>query len=834
MSSNTRKTLSALTVKLLWRDWRGGELNVLIAALLVAVTTVTGIGLFSDRIRNSILDEASSLLAADAQISGSQPIEAQWQAQAQSYGLETANVIGFQAIAFGNDGKLQLASIKAVSSEYPLKGVLEVSNEPYGEVSVVTQGPKPGEAWLNSRVVAALGVSIGDVIGVGDTDLTVTKVLVKEPDSQSGGLGFSPRVMINAEDIDATGAVQVGSRVQYRLLLAGDNIEAFQEEWSQIEVEHHRWRDVTDANESVTETLERAESFLLLAGALGVVLGGVALALASKRYANRQLSHVALLKTLGLTPVNISWLYAGNLMILGAIVVTLGLALGWFLHWSFLEVFSGLFPRELEPATARPLLIGVLTGFVCLIAFAFPPMWMLRNTPPSRVLRSDMAGGTLSQAKTMILGGLAVIGLVYFYSKSFAITIAIVIAGAVAVVGVSLLARAMIYLAKKLASRLGTTWRLGLASLQRHSSQNSFQIVIFSMSLMLLFILTLLRTSLLSQWQDQLPEGTPNHFAFNIFEEDRAGLESIFERNDIQSTPFYPMIRGRLTYVNEESIADRVERLKPDGDDFRRELNNTWSNTLAEDNEVVEGEWFDAEDATKNLVSVEQDYAKALNIQIGDELTFSFGGQEVKVEVDNLRTVQWDSLSPNFYIIFSAPILGGAGAANLTSFYLDESQKPLLVEILQAYPTITVIEVDAIIEQIQGIVSQVTLAIEFILSLVLIAGLIVLIASVQATLDSRLKESAILRTLGAKAQLIRGSLAIEFIALGTLAVVLAVLGAETTLYFLQTELLNIEYQPSYGLWVLGPVCGGILIGLVGSLSTRKVVKVAPMTVLRQL
>lgn len=833
MSRPVKNALSALTAKLLWRDWRGGELNVLIAALLVAVTTVTGIGLFSDRIRNSILDEASSLLAADAQISGSQPIEPRWIEQAKAANLATASITSFQAMSFGNEGKIQLASVKAVSSEYPLKGVLEVSKVPYGPVNTVTRGPKVGEAWVNSRVMAALGLELGDVIGVGDTDLTVANVLVKEPDSQSGGLGFAPRVLINEADVGATGAVQLGSRVSYQLLLSGE-VAPFKEQWLPEKGEHHRWRDVKDANDSITDTLERAESFLLLAGALGVVLGGVALALASKRYASRQLGHVALLKTLGLTPKNIATLYAGNLIILGIIVVALGLFAGWFLHWSFLEVFSGLFPRELEPATARPLLIGVLTGFVCLFAFAFPPVWMLRNTPPSRVLRSDMAGGTLSQARTMVLGAIAVIGLVYFYSKSLAITAAVVIAGAVAVIGVGFLARGMIYIVKRIASRLGTTWRLGLASLQRHSSQNSFQIVIFSLSLMLLFILTLLRTSLLTQWQDQLPEGTPNHFAFNIFEEDRAGLEAIFARNDIESTPFYPMIRGRLTQVNGELMSDRIDRLKPDGDDFRRELNNTWGDTLAPDNEVVQGEWFDAEDAQRNLVSIEQDYAASLEIDIGDELVFSFGGQDVVVTVDNIRTVQWDSLTPNFYVIFSSPILGGAGAANLTSFYLTAEQKPVLVEILQAHPTITVIEVDAIIEQIQGIVGQVTLAIEFILSLVLIAGLIVLIASVQATLDSRLKESAILRTIGARAKLIRGALAIEFVALGALAGILAVVGAETTLYFLQTELLKIEYQASYWLWFIGPISGGLLIGLVGMVSTRKVVSVPPMTVLRQL
>ncbi|MDX1342796.1 MAG: FtsX-like permease family protein, partial [Reinekea sp.] len=279
---------------------------------------------------------------------------------------------------------------------------------------------------------------------------------------------------------------------------------------------------------------------------------------------------------------------------------------------------------------------------------------------------------------------------------------------------------------------------------------------------------------------------------------------------------------------------ERLERLRPDGDDFRRELNNTWSDLLSEDNEVVEGEWFDAKDTEQLLISIEQDFASALDIQIGDVLTFSFGGQMVSAPVDNIRTVQWDSLAPNFYIIFSRPVLGGQGAAYLTSFYLSPEQKPLLVNLLSEYSTITVIEVDAILEQVQSIVSQVTKAIEFILSLVLMSGLIVLVASVQATLDSRLQESAILRTLGAKAAVVRGALAIEFVALGALAGLLATAGAEIALFFLQTQLLNMDFQPNIYLFILGPVIGALIIGIVGLMSTRKVTKVPPLIVLRQI
>lgn len=823
----------SLALKLLWRDWRSGELNILIAALMVAVTTVTSIGLFSDRIRNSIQDEAGSLLAADAQIRSrsANPISEELRQQAAAAGLATADIVTFQAMAFGNDDALQLSAVKAVSAEYPLKGELVIADQPFGAGQSVHTGPPPGEAWIISRLFLSLGIGIGDTIGVGDANLTVTAALITEPDEAGSFFDFNPRVMINVADVGQTGAVQLGSRARYRLLLGGD-VEPFRAQVEDGLRPEYRWADVRDANEGVTSALDRAESFLLLAGSLGVMLAGVALALASRRYASRQLSHVALLKTLGLTPNAIARLYAGNLLILGVVTVVAGLALGWVLHWAFLELASGLLPRELEPAGWRPMWIGLLTGMVCLMAFAFPPVWVLREVPPAKVLRSELEGGTLSQRMVVVIGAVAVIGLVWFYSADVLLTAALLGGGLIALLGVSLMAAVLIRVVRRYGSRLGTTWRLGLSNLQRHSRQNAFQIMVFSIALMLLFILTLLRSSLIGEWQQQLPEGAPNHFAFNIFEDEISGFQGILDANSVQREPLYPMIRGRLTEVNNETLSDRLDRLEPSGDDFRRELNLTWSDTLADDNAVVDGEWWQPGDAERNLISVEQDFAEQLDVDLGDELTFTIGGQPVDVTVKSIRTVQWDSLAPNFYVIFSGPILDGAGAAYITSFYLDADQKPLLAELVRQHPTVSVIEVDAIIRQIQDIVGQVTVAVEFILGLVLVAGFIVLLASVQATLDVRLMESAILRTLGARAGLVRGGLWIEFASLGALAGLLGALGAEVALAYFQTQMLNLDWTPHLLLWVTGPILGGLVIGTIGVVSTRRVIKVPPMVVLR--
>lgn len=825
--------LGRLALKLLWRDWRAGELNVLLAALLIAVTTVTAVGLFSDRIQRSIVDEASTLLAADAQITGSHPIPADWVQSARELGLRTATLVSFQAMTFGSANRLQLASVKAVSNDYPLKGQVEIAQQLFVSGQKVAGGPAPGAVWVNSRLLAALGLAVGETLGLGNADLRIDAALVSEPDSAGSGFGLSPRLLMNVADIEQTGAIQTGSRITYSLLMAGDVATYFQQ-WQPIKGEHHRWRSAADANESLAATLRRADSFLLLAGALGVVLGGVALALATRWYAERQLGHVATLKTLGLTPAMISRLYTGNLILLGLLTVVAGLLLGWLLHWLFLQLVADLLPRTLATHGARPLLIGALTGLLCLLAFALPPIYALRATPPARVLHAGAAGGQIHSWQSSLFGALAIIVLVYLYARSVTITALLLGAGLIVSLGVALLARLLIWGARALLSRVGATVRLGIASLYRNTQYNSFQIMIFALVLMLLFLLTLTRTTLLSEWQRQLPPQTPNHFAFNIFSAERSGIAELFADNQVVAMPFYPMIRGRLVQINGEPMADRLQRLEPDGDDFERELNTTWSTELAPDNAMIAGEWFDLADRAQLLVSIEQDFAEALDIALGDELTFSFGGQQVVAPVDNIRSVQWDSLAPNFYIIFSAPVLPEQGAAYLTSFYLAAEQKPLLVELLTQYPTISVIEVDVILRQIQAIVGQVTLAIEFILSLVLLAGLIVLVACVQATLEGRIQQSAIMRTVGARASMVRGALAIEFVAMGALAGILAVLGAQLALFFLQVELFNMDFRPHYGLALIGPFVGVLVIGSVGLFATRRVISVTPLQLLRSL
>lgn len=820
----------SLTWRMFWRDFKAGELTLLLVSVVLAVTVVTSIGIFSERIRQTIFSEASALLAADYALSGSRAPEPAWLDMAAEQGLAQAEVISFQSMLFGAEGN-QLGAIRAVTDSFPLRGQIVVAEQPFTAGQAVQGGPPPGEIWLTSRLFPILGVAVGDMVGIGATDLRVGAALITEPDSSSSAFNVQPRALINQADLAATQAVQPGSRISYRWLLAGDeaDILALQERIGDDIEPHFRWRSARRANENIGATLDRAESFLLLAGSLAVVLAGVALAMSAQRYAGRHVDAVALLKTLGYPPSRIIRLYGSGLLGLAAGGIVVGLLMGELLHQVIIWLLGDLLPNNLALHGWQAYGLGALTGFVTLMGFAWPPFYRLRDVPPVRVIRSDV----YQQPKLLwqLWGALGVLVIVFLYSGDWKLTLAMVAGGALCIWGASLFARGLLWMLRRYGSRLGRNWRLGLASLQRHSQQNGLQVVIFSIALMLLFTLTLIRTSLLSEWERQLPEGSPNHFVYNVFGEDLPYVESWLADSAENPSPAYPLTRGRLVEARGIDIDTLTEDL-PDRGDYVRELNMTWSETLGADNEVVAGAWWETYGEGELLVSVEQRFAEDLGVTVGDLLVYSVGGLRIEATVASLRSLDWESFNPNFYMIFNQPLQAGAGATYLVSFYLATDNKNALNELLRNVPTLAVIEVDALIEQIQGIIAQVTLAIEFILALVLTSGLLVLIAGIQSSLDTRFRESALLRTMGASASLVRGTLWVEFGALGMLAGLLGAAGTEAILFYLQGSVFGMETRWHPLLLLVAPAAGLALIGAVGVWSTSKVIRTPPMRVLR--
>ncbi|NJN50496.1 MAG: hypothetical protein HC809_00555 [Gammaproteobacteria bacterium] len=518
----------ALVLRLLARDWRGGELTLLIIALLVAVGTVSAISLTVDRLGRALVSESSNFLAADRLIASSREIPESFEITARTLGVDTARTLTFASMVYAGE-RNQLVSVKAVSDGYPLRGVLRVSEEPFGPDAPTDALPAVGEIWLDARLFPALGIALGQGLAVGETTLRVTGVLAGEPDRGGNFLDFGPRLLMRLDDVPATGVVRPGSRIYHRLLFRGDEnqLDALAGELDGVLKPNYRWMSIRESSPSIGDALGRAESFLMLGGLLAVLLAGAAVALGAHRYARRHYDHVAILKTLGATPSNVQFGYLVLLLVLGAIAVPLGLALGALIHLGIIRVLQEFMPIALPLPGAKPLLVGAMTGFVCLFAFALPPVFALRSISPMRVIRRDLEHLGPSAALTYGSAAVGSLVLLVWYTGSLELTLFTLLG----VLGVSLtfgaVALLLLHGGHRIGMQAGSRWRLALAGLRRRRNENVAQLLIFGLAIMLLLILLLLRTELLEEWRSQLPDDAPNHFVMNVVPEELDAVRSL-------------------------------------------------------------------------------------------------------------------------------------------------------------------------------------------------------------------------------------------------------------------------------------------------------------------
>ena len=874
-------SLFLISLRLLRRDWKGGELRLLFLALIMAVTSITGIALFTDRLEKALLLESANMLAADRIVSGRGDLPREVLTEGQARGLSTAEVVSFTSMAFSETGNILVAA-KAVTDAYPLRGEVIVSEQAFVRGTPIGSGPPQGEVWLESRAMAALDIDIGDFVSVGEAELRVGKIIVAEPDRGGGSMmdNAGPRLMLHMDDLASTNVVQLGSRVSNRYLFAADDIsdlDAF-EEWFRSRDEwrgRYYIRDIRDESEEVREALERAESFLLLSSLFAVLLAGVAIALTAKRYSERHYDYVAILKTFGCTSSQISFIYLNIQLVLASFAVSIGWLFGWFIHGVILAVLQRLLFVDLPEPGFQPFIVGGLTAVICLLSFALPPLLALRETPPLRVLRKDISQQKIGDNVPYLFGALGALLLVYWYSQDLILTSVLIISVAAIALVLSGVSYFILRTSSSTGMKAGSAWLLAMTATRRRRKQNVLQVMVFSITIMSLLILTLLRTDLVEEWQAQLPENTPNHFMMNITQSQIPGIESFFAQNGIEGNQFFPLVSARVTRVNGDlpspgdesevsvsraTLTEGSENEEPEsemalgtnpqtdappvnaedattgGRRVRGRLSRrqvTWSTDLPSDNMITEGIWW-GEESEPGYVSIEQEYAEWLDLELGDRLEFEVNQQIVSAEVSSFRSVRWDNMQPNFFIIFSPGTIDHLGATFLSTALMEREQKILLNDLVRLFPTVVVIEIDALIEQIQTIIIQVTSAIELISILVLLCGALVLVACVNASLDERFHENAILRTLGAGRKLILSSLLIEFASIGVVAGLIATLGAEASVYYLQEEIFEQEFSFHMWTWIAGPTLGMFIIAGLGMNSTREVVSTSPLNVLRRI
>ncbi|RDL45923.1 ABC transporter permease [Marinomonas piezotolerans] len=814
--------------RLLFREFKTGDVLTLLVALVVSVSTVTGIGLFVDRLQQSFEVQSANLLGADRSVRRDDPIPTEWIEAAKSDDLEVAQTASFSSMVFGGDG-LQLAQITAVTSNYPLRGSYLVDDSMFGGGMSTVTPPKPGEIWLSSRLASLLSVSIGQQVRVGEASLTVSNYLVRDPGSATSAFSIAPRAVMNEADLAATEVIIPGSRVRYAFLYAGtpERLEAFDSLLKPKLNESERIRTPIERGERIGNTVNRAESFLLLAGTLAVVMSGVAMALASSRYVKRHLTQFAVMKTMGATPKRLVRLMTFQVSMITFIGIVLGSLLGLAVQEAIAGVLASLMTSGLPAPSLSKLWLGGATAVISVLAFCTPLLARLIQVPPLRVLQpnAELKG---SAALLFIFGLIGMYLLMVVYAGGWMLpSIMMVALGAVTLL-VLVLGWGLFRMSRLLSRQTTTGWQLGLAALHRRLIANLFQLLVFTLIIMLSLVLVGVQSNLIKDWQAQIPSDTPNHYLFNVQESQVGDISEFTSTSNIVASEWYPMVRGRVTHINGVASEELFPDRQNEPEIVERELNLTWADTLGEGTELIDGD-FSAEG-----VSIEQEAAKEANVGLGDKLTINIGGLDYSLPITSIRSVNWQSMQPNFYLILPSSVLSDYQANYVSSVFLTDQTASKFYKFMANYPTVSMLNIGELLKQVQAIIAQLASALQIVLLFILGAGALVLIASVRSTLDERLEEGALLRTLGATKGIVRQALLVEFGSLGLFSGIVGAAGAELSLIGLQHFVFEMEVTFHPMLWLLGPLSGWLIVTIIGVFASRAVLKVPPIRLLRSI
>ncbi|OCY28885.1 ABC transporter permease [Acinetobacter pittii] len=809
---------------LLLQSFRTGGLYLLIIALSLAISATTALKFSNDQVKNAVSLQASQMLGADLVLSNNEPIEQQWKKKAEQLGLKQTNVTLFSSMAHTKD-QFVMVNVKAIEPLFPLRGQLEI--EPSAKAI------QSGEVWLSQRAADLLKVKLGDTVSIADGTFRFSGVIVRDSNQELGFSGFSPTVIIHQADIAKTHAIQTGSRIDYRLLMAGspEQVRSFSKQFKQQhqpskdvdETAGLRLRDASESNSRLLRPLENLDTFLQLANILTILLCGIAIALTSQRYVQQNQDHIALIRCLGASKFQILWAYIGLLCVVSAISIVLGSLLGLIMGFGLLQLMLQLIPQlelsfSVVPFLVGPLPIAIFTSVIVLLGFILPSIWELLNTPPIRVIR-EQAKSRKSLFFMFFAGITSLVVFSLVLSENLMLSILVLAAIIVLCILLYTVVWLLLRSLKKLKNRL--------SFYIRSPSQSALQITALALGLSLITVLSVLRTDLLERWQQQLPEGTPNQFVYGLPPFDLKAFEQQLKQNGWQSTPLYPNIRGRLLAKNDVPFSE--EAIKQNNS-LRRELNLTQSNLLPKDNVITNGQ---AQFNGIGQVSVESKTAESLGIQIGDKLTFSLPEGTLQAKVVNFRSVEWESFSPNFFFIFSPKTLDENAGSYLGSFYVPKQDQPKMINIIQQFSNTVFIDVDRILDEVKRLMNVLVKIVTVLAALVGFSGILVLIACLNLLMDERRREVALLRSFGLSKNKMKQMLSFEIGFLGLLAGIVACCFAEV-ISAIASYKMNMAIQWHIEIWLILPFGMMLVCALIGRYRLGYLCNLPPLQSLREL
>ena len=824
----------------LWRDARAGELSLLLMAVTLAVAALTGVAFFADRLQGGLQRDARALLGGDAVVRGDQPLPEAVAVEAQRLGLRTARSVSFPTMGRADDadgGASRLVALKAVSDAYPLRGELQLATAPGAAPESVRQPPDPGTAWVESSLLTALDTAVGKTVWLGDQRFVIARVIVAEPDRGAGFMSFAPRVMIREDELAATGLVQPASRVNHRLMVVGPEraVSAFVE-WGDAAIEREGWRGVRlesfeEGRPEMQQTLSRAEQFLKLVALLTALLAAVAVAIAARGFAQRHLDDCAMLRVLGLSQGQMVRSYTFEFLLVGVAASALGVALGYLVHLGFVQLLGGLVKAELPAASWAPVGLGVGVGLCLMAGFGLPPVLQLAQVPPLRVIRRDVGQVKPLSAAVWLLGLAGFAGLLWVSAGGWVLGGLTVGGFALALLVFAAVAWGAVALLRRLVNEDTAPRALVLATRQLTARPGYavVQVSALAVGLLALALLVLLRTDLIASWRNATPPDAPNRFVINIQPEQATAFRQTLADKGVERYDWYPMIRGRLVGINGQPVdaeafeSERAQRL------VEREFNLSHTPEAPEHNQVIAGRW-QANEA--DGLSVEEGLAKELGLKLGDTLSFDMAGVVLERRITSLRKVNWGSLRVNFFVLFPVAELADVPVTFVSALRAPEGQTGFDNGLVRAYPNITLVDMTDTIAQVQRVLSQVIAAIEFLFAFALVAGLVVLMATLTATRTEREREFAVLRAVGAGSLLLRRIQSVELLGVGALAGVLGSGVAMVVGWALARYAFEFAWQPAWWVPVAGTIAGAVLAWLGGWWGLRSVLNTPVVQTLR--